>query len=136
MTKPKGQSLVELALCAPIVMLLAVGATASGEVADAHAGLEGATQAAAAAAARGPDPASAKRAANLRFYAMLGGYPVQEPVLRITLGAFNRTDVVTATASGFVDIGWASFVFLPRRVSLESRAVVHLESWRTHQAVS
>ena len=132
MSRSGGQSLVELALCAPIAMLLALGGTAAVQVADARAGLDAATQAAAAAAARSSDPASARLAAEQRFMAMLGGYPVQAPVLRTNLGGFNRNDEVTATSSGRVDIGWASMLLLPSQVVLESKAVVRLEPWRTH----
>ena len=133
MSRSTGQSLVELALCAPIAMLLALGGAATVRVADAHAGLSAATQAAAAAAARSPDPVSARLAAEDRFLSVLGGYPVQSPVLRLTLGSFNRADEITATSSGWVDIGWASMLLLPGRVNLESKAVVHIESWRTHR---
>ncbi len=44
-----GQALVELAICAPVVALLGVGAAAVVQIADAGAGLDAATQAAVAA---------------------------------------------------------------------------------------
>ena len=132
MNRKRGQSLVELAVCAPIAMLLALGGAAAVRVADGHAGLDAATQAAAAAAARSPDSFGATRAAEQRFFSVLGGYPVHSPVLRVTLGSFNRGDEVTATSSGWVDVGWASMLLMPSHVNLESKAIAHVESWRTH----
>jgi Flp pilus assembly protein TadG len=131
--KVRGQAMVELALCAPILMLLALGAAAAVQVADANAGLAAATQAAAAVAARAPDPASAQNDAEQRFDSIIGGYPLRSAVLHVTLGAFGRTDQVVATASGSVDIAWAAF-FLPGRVALKSSVVVQLEPWRTRRA--
>jgi Flp pilus assembly protein TadG len=129
-----GQSLVELALCAPILLLLALGAVAVVRVADANAGLSAATQAAAAVAARAPDAATAQRDAEQRFASMAAGYPLRSAVIQLTLGDFGRTDQVVATSSGSVDIAWAAF-FLPGRVALKSVVVVHLELWRTHRAL-
>lgn len=128
----RGQSLIELAVCAPVILLLALGAVATAQVIDAQAGLEAATRAAAAAAARAPDPATAKAAAQARFVSMVAGYPLSSTDLRITLGKFSRTDQVIASASGSVDVSWASLVF-PKRFALESRAAVSLESWRTRR---
>ena len=128
----RGQSLVELAVCAPVVMLLAIGAVATVQVIDAHAGLEAATQAAAAEAARAPDPASAAIAARTRFDSMVASYPLSSPGVSISVGTFSRTDEVVATATGAVDMSWASLIF-PRRLVLDFRATVPLESWRTHR---
>jgi Flp pilus assembly protein TadG len=128
----RGQSLVELAVCAPVVMLLALGAVASVQVIDARAGLEAATQAAAAEAARAPDPASAEIAARTRFDSMVASYPLRSPRVSISIGSFSRTDGVVASATGAVDISWASLIF-PRRLTLDFRATVPLESWRSHR---
>lgn len=133
MRGPRGQSLVELALCAPIMMLLVLGGAAAVEVADANAGLSAATQAAAAAAARAPDAATALSEAQQRFESMIAGYPVHSAVIQVTFGDFSRADHVVATASGRVEIAWAAF-FLPGQVFVNSRAVVHLEPWRTRRA--
>lgn len=127
----RGQSLVELAVSAPVILLLTLSAVAIVQVVDARAGLEGATQAAAAEAARAPGPTSAQAAAQARFSSMVAGYPLSSTSLRITFGQFSRTDEVLATASGSVDVLWAGIVF-PRRLTLESKAVVPLESWRSH----
>jgi hypothetical protein len=63
---------------------------------------------------------------------MIAGYPLSSPRLNITSGQFGRKDHVVAAATGAVDIAWAPFV-LPGRLTLACRAVVPLESWRTHR---
>lgn len=127
----RGQSLVELAVCAPVVLLLVLGTVATVEVVDARAGLEAATQAAAAEAASAPDPRSAERDAQARFAAVIAGYPLRSAVLRVTFGSFNRTDQVTAVSSGRVDLFWPA-VGAASGLSLESRVAIPLEAWRTH----
>jgi hypothetical protein len=128
----RGQSLVELALCAPVVLLLTLGAAATVQVVDARAGLEAATQAAAAEAARAPGPALAASEAQARFASVIGGYPLSSARLTITFGQFNRADEVVASASAGVDVTWAAVVF-PRVMILQSRATVPLEPWRSHR---
>ena len=127
----RGQSLVELAVCAPVVMLVTLGAVATVQVVDARAGLEAATQVAAAEAARAPDLASARAGGQSRFASMVAAYPLSSAHLSLALGKFSRADEVVATASGAVDISWAALIF-PGRLMLESRATVPLEPWRSH----
>ncbi len=127
----RGQSLLELALCAPVVMLLALGTVAAVQVVDARAGIEAATQAAAMEAAGAPDPATAERDAQARFAAVIAGYPFRSAVLHVTFGGFYRTDEVVATSSGLVDLTWP-LLDSPRVLTLESRVAVPLEAWRTH----
>jgi Flp pilus assembly protein TadG len=128
----RGQALLELALCAPVVILIAVGVAAVVQVQDASAGLDAATHAAASVAARAPGPVTADSEAHARFAAMVVAYPLRGATLRVSFGSFSRTAEVTATSEAFVDVGWAGLV-LPHRVQLRSRAVVRLESWRTHR---
>ena len=129
----RGQSLVELAVCAPVILLLTLGATATVQIVDARAGLQAATQAAAGEAARAPDPARAEAAARARFSSIVAGYPLRSTDLRITLGLFRRTDQVVAVSSGAVDVSWAALVF-PKTLTLQARAVVPLETWRSRGA--
>jgi Flp pilus assembly protein TadG len=126
----RGQSLVELAVCAPLILLLTLGAAATVQLVDARAGLQAATQAAAAEAARAPDPASAQAAARARFSSMVAGYPMGHTTLRVTLGVFSRTDKVVAVSTGAVDVSWAALV-LSGKLVLQARAVVPLETWRS-----
>ena len=121
-----------MAVCAPLVMLFTLGTVASVQVIDARAGLEAATQAAAAEAARAPDPASAEIAARYRFDLMVASYPLSSARVSLSLGSFSRTDEVVASATGTVDLSWATLIF-PRPLTLGSRATVPLESWRSHR---
>lgn len=135
MKMARGQALLELALCAPIVILLALGVAAVVQVQDAALGLDAATHAAASAAARAPDSASADAAARTRFAAVAAGYPIHGAALIVSFGAFSRATDVTATSVAFVDVGWAGLI-LSHRVDLHSRAVVHVERWRSHRTVA
>jgi Flp pilus assembly protein TadG len=132
----RAQALLELALCAPVVMLLALGTVAAVQVAGASAGLEAATQAAADAAARAPDEATAVTLAQERFSSVVAGYPMRSATLSVSVGAFDRVGHVTASSSARVDLGWAAFLLLPAQVTLNSQAVVPLEPWRTHRVSS
>jgi hypothetical protein len=105
---------------------------ASAQVIDARAGLDAATKAAAAAAARAPDPISAESAARARFQSMVAGYPLSSAHLTVTVGKFSRTDEVLATSSAHVDVSWAAFV-ISRTLMLESRCTVPIEPWRSHR---
>lgn len=135
MKMARGQALLELALCAPIVILLALGVAAVVQVQDAALGLDAATHAAASAAARAPDSASADAAARTRFAAVAAGYPIHGAALTVSFGAFSRAIDVTATSVAFVDVGWAGLI-LSHRVDVHSRAVVHVERWRSHKTVA
>jgi Flp pilus assembly protein TadG len=132
----RAQALLELALCAPVVILLALGTVAAIQVAGARAGLEAATQAAADAAARAPDQATAVTVAQERFSSVVAGYPVRSATLNVSVGAFDRAGHVTASSSARVDLGWAAFLLLPGQLTLRSQVVLPLEAWRTHRAKS
>jgi Flp pilus assembly protein TadG len=132
----RAQALLELALCAPLVVLLALGTVATVQIADARAGLEAATQEAASAAARAPDGATAVAAAQVRFSSVVAGYPVRSATLSVSVGGFDRGGQVTASSSALVDLGWAAFLLLPSHMTLQSRVVLRLEPWRTHRASS
>jgi Flp pilus assembly protein TadG len=133
MKRNRGQSLLELALCAPIVIFLALGAVATVQVAGARAGLDAATQAAVGAAARAPDPTSAAAAAQARFASVVSDYPLRDAALRLSVGDFTRAGEVTASSSAFVDVDWAAVLLLPSHVALQSQFVLRLEPWRTHR---
>lgn len=125
--------MVELAVCAPIVAMLALGAAAAAQVADASAGLEAATQAAAAAAARAPDASTAQVAARARFDGLVAAYPLTGCVLRMDLGSFGRTGVARANSSATIDLAWASLLPFQTRLVLEATAETDLEPYRTHR---
>ena len=126
--------MVELALCAPLVALLALGAAAIAQVVDAREGLDAATQAAAAAAARSADPSSAREAAQAQFDAVVAAYPLNGCTLRLDLGTFSRNGVVHAASSGSIDVAWEGLLPLPARVHLEASSAADLEPYRTRGA--
>jgi hypothetical protein len=129
----RAQALLELALCAPIVILLAVGTASAVQLSGARAGLDAATQAAATAAARAPDPATAVAAAQATFASVIAGYPLASASLALSMGDFKRTGQIAAAASARVDLGCAAFALLPSSITLRSQVVVRLEPWRTHR---
>jgi Flp pilus assembly protein TadG len=128
----RGQALLELALCAPVLILLAIGVAAVVQFEDAGAGLDAATHAAASVAARAPDPATADIAAHARFASIVIAYQLYGATLNVSFGSFTRDGELTATAEAFVDVGWAGLV-LPHRLEVRSQAAVRLEPWRTHR---
>lgn len=126
-----GQALVELALCAPVIALLGVGAAAVVEIAEAEAGLDAATRAAAAAAARAPDPGTAESAGQARFAAVAVAYPLAGSTVSIDCGDFSRGGAVIVSSSAYVDIGWAGLVFSERTLELHATAAGRIEPWRS-----
>ena len=135
MTRPRGQAITELALCAPVIILLAMGVAALVQLADASAGLDAATHAAARAAAREPDPITANAAARSRFAAVVAAYPLRGATVEIALGGFSRGTHVTVTTHAYVDVAWAGLV-MPHRFEVRSKAAMRVEPWRTHRMPS
>jgi len=131
MRRSRGQALVELAVCMPFVLMLGVGATAVVVLADATSGLHAATDEAVAAAARAPDAAAARAAAQARFASVIAGYPVRSPSLRLNEGGFARGAVVSATSAGYVDLGWAAIGVVAARIDVAADASMSIEPWRT-----
>jgi Flp pilus assembly protein TadG len=130
----RGQALIELALCAPLVILLALGTVGSIQVASARAGLDAATRAAAEVAARAPNSEAAIAAGHQRFTELVAGYPMRSATLVLSVGDFSRTAGVTASSSATIDIAWGAFLALPGPLTLHSQVRVALETWRSHTA--
>jgi hypothetical protein len=131
MRSSAGQALVELALCLPFVLMLGVGATGVVVIADATSGLRAATDEAVAAAARAPDATSARAAAQSRFAAVIAGYPVRSPSLRLADGGFVRGAMLSAVSAGYVDLGWAAMAVVPPQLQISAAASMRIEPWRT-----
>jgi Flp pilus assembly protein TadG len=128
----RGQALVELAVCLPVVMLLGLGAAGVVQVADAASGLRAATEAAVAAAARAPDESQARIAAAQRFQAVVADYPLGSTVFTLTDSSFARGSLLNGSATGVVNLGWESMAFMPGTVRLSATASMRVEPWRTH----
>jgi Flp pilus assembly protein TadG len=127
----RGQAVVELAVCMPVVLLLGLGVAAIVQVSDAAAGLHAAASAAVAAAARAPDEAAARAAAQARFEAVVSAYPLRGSRLELNDRGFARGATITATGAGYVDLGWEAMAVVPARVDLSASASARIEPWRT-----
>jgi Flp pilus assembly protein TadG len=127
----RGQALIEVALCTPIIMVLALGTVAAVRLADARSGLDAATASAAASAARAPDRVGAEAAARQRFAAVIAGYPVEGAGVEIDVGGFARGGEVRVTGRGTADLTFALLPGGAARVSLTSRATAQAELWRS-----
>lgn len=127
-----GQALLELALCAPVVLVLGLGAVAAVEVFDAESGLQAATDAAVAAAARQPDAASASVEAQRVFESVVASYPLlQTAKLSANVNTFGRGNSLAADSSAEVDIAGESIAFLPSRMTLRAHAAAVIEPYRS-----
>ncbi len=127
----RGQSTLELAICLPLLVALALGAVALVRLADARSGLDAATAAAAEAAARAPDPDSATSAAEARFAAVIAAYPVAAPRLTVEAGNQPRGGLLTARGQGRVELGFAPLPGLPRSLLVAATAHARIQRWRT-----
>jgi Flp pilus assembly protein TadG len=134
MKRAHGQALIELALCAPLVILLSLGTVVGIQVDSARAGLDAATRAAAEVAARAPNPETAIAAGHDSFADVIADYPLGSATLELSVGDFSRSASVTASSSASVDIAWAAFLVLPGRLTLRSQVRLPLEAWRSHTA--
>ena len=120
----KGQALVELALCAPVILVLALGTVTAVQMVEAESGLRAATSAALSAAVRAPDAEAAIAAAHSSFESVIAGYPLRAPSISIAVGAFARGSLVTADASAMVDSAGA-------HIALRVHDVLQVERWRS-----
>lgn len=134
MSRYSGQALVELAVTLPVLLLLALGGAALARLADARAGLDAATAASVAEAARAQDPEAARSVAAMRFAALVAGYPIDEAALSLDLGDFRRGSIASAVGTARVSLAFAPVPGLPRQAVLHSTARAVLEPWRSRVA--
>lgn len=125
-----GQSLVELAVALPAVLALSLGSAAVIRLADAKSGLDGATAAAVADAARQVSPAAAAQCAQQRFTGIVGAYPLVTPRLELS-GAFDRGSIYRGQSWATVDLAFVPLWFLPGTVQVQSSAQAMVEPWRS-----
>lgn len=129
----RGQSLVELAVSIPVVIVLALGSAALVRLADARSGLDGAAAAAVASAVRQASATEAATCAQSRFAAVVKDYPLIAPVLVTSDGGFARGARYQAVATATVDLSFVPLAFLPGRVALTAAAAGTVEPWRSRQ---
>lgn len=127
----RGQALVELAVCAPTVVLLGLGAAAAIQVAAAQAGLDAAARSAVAVAARAPDATQAQSAARSRFTSVIAAHPIRDAEMSIDCGSFSRGAGIVVAAIGQVDVGWAALALPERTLELHATATAEVDPWRS-----
>lgn len=120
----RGQALIELALCVPVILVLALGTVTAVQVLESESGLQAATSAALSAAVRAPDASAALAAARESFASIIAGYPVRAPSISIAVDTFARGSLVTADATGTVDTAGA-------HIALRVHDALRLERWRS-----
>ena len=104
MRPQRGQALLELALCAPVILALALGAVSAVRVLDAQSGLKAATDAAVSSAVRAPNEDAAIEAAHASFAAIVAAYPLRNAAIDITMPSFTRGSQLNAQSSAFVEL--------------------------------
>ena len=133
--RSRGQSLVELAVALPVLLLLALGAAQFVRLAIARAGLDAATSAAAAAAARAPGATAAVAAGRAAFRGVAAGYALEpSATVSIDTGAFQRGEAVTASADTDIRLGYTGIPALQLGWRLHSVAMARIEDWRSRPA--
>jgi Flp pilus assembly protein TadG len=128
----RGQSLVELAIVLPLLILLALGSAQFVRLALTRAGLDAATAAAAAAAARATSATAATAAGRQAFMPIAAAYGL-DPATTVSIdaGAFARGTAVTASASTPVALGPSGVPALGLHWLLTSAASARIEDWRS-----
>jgi TadE-like protein len=126
----RGQSLVELAVALPAVLMLALGSAALLRLVDAKSGLDGATAAAVADAARQSTAAEASLCAQQRFAGIVALYPLHSAQLTLS-GSFARGSFYAGTGRASVDLSFAPLWFLPRTVTVQAQAQALVEPYRS-----
>ena len=131
----RGQALVELAVCLPVLLLVGLGAAQFARLAVARAGLDAATSAAVAAAAREPTRAAAVAVGKAAFDGVAAGYDLgPTAVLNLDPGDFGRGARFTATGRVDLVLGLAGLSGLDPAWRLTSTASARVEDWRSRPA--
>ena len=128
--RSRGQSLVELAVALPALLMLALGSAALLRLVDAKSGLDGATAAAVADAARQVTATNASLCGQQRFSAIAAQYPLRGAQLTLA-GSFARGSFYAGTGRATVDISFVPLWFLPRSVPIRVQAQALVEPYRS-----
>ena len=131
--RQSGQALVEWAVSAFVLLLFALGILAVGQIVGQYMAVRSAASQAAFAAARAPSAAAAEQSANAAAKEAIQGAQVEDLQLTLDTGGFQRDQVLTATASGYVDLSSFPIVsqLLGRRLHLSWQAHALVEPYRS-----
>ncbi|GAC1658119.1 MAG: hypothetical protein NVS9B1_17360 [Candidatus Dormibacteraceae bacterium] len=125
----RGQALVELALAWPLMCLLAFGGAALTRLAAARSGLDAATAAAAATAARDPALDPSGLAATATFQLVASRYPLSRPHVQLRPGGPGQS--LEAVGSADVVLDFVRLPGLPGTVHLVAVSTALAEPWRS-----
>ena len=124
MKASRGQALLELAICAPVILTLALGTVDVVQVLEGQTGLQAATDAAVGAAARATDAGAAIVAAQTSFKSVIAGYRAQSATFAISVGDFTRGSLVSGDSVATVEA-------IGVRIVLRAHAAARGEPWRS-----
>lgn len=136
MTRQSGQSLVEWAISAFVLMLFALGILAVGQIVGEDMAVRSAATQAAFAAARAPGAQQAVLAGQDAAGQAARGSQIQDLQVRVDTGGFVRGGTLTVTAHGFVNLAAFPIVsqVLGQRVPLSWQATAMIEPYRSRSA--
>ena len=136
MRQQSGQSLVEWAISAFILLLFALGILAVGQIVSQYVALRSAASQAAFAAARAPSADDAQRAADDAARQAVQGSQLRDFHLALDTAGFERGGTLTATAAGYVSLGAFPIVsqVLGQRLKLTWQAHALIEPYRSRAA--
>ena len=131
--RQSGQSLVEWAISAFVLLLFALGILAVGQIVSQYVTVRSAASQAAFAAARAPSAGAAQGAADTAAQEAVQGSQVEGFHLTLDTAGFQRGGTLTATAEGYVSLGSFPVVsqVLGQRVRLSWQAHALIEPYRS-----
>ncbi len=133
MRQQQGQSMVEFAIAAPVAMLLLWVLLALGLIVWDYADLSFAARQAAFAAARAPSDASAHSLGAQAALESGLGSRLEDVSLAVDTGGFQRSGVVSVSATGYADLGIIPIAsLLPgHRIRLLATCTQAIETFRS-----
>jgi Flp pilus assembly protein TadG len=132
-SRQAGQSLVEWAVSAFVLLLFALGILAVGQIVSQYVALRSAASQAAFAAARAPSSQDAQRAGEDAGHQAVQGSQLQDFHLTVSTGGFRRGGKLTTTAQGYVSLDAFPIIsqVLGHRVWLTGQAHALIEPYRS-----
>ena len=128
MRAQSGQALVEWALSAFVLLLLALGILAVGQVVGEDMAIRSAASQAAFAAARAPSAQAAQTAGLAAGQEAVSGAQIEDFQLTIDTGSFQRGTALTVTVRGYVSLA----AFPIARQVLGNRVLM---TWQAHALI-
>ena len=136
MRDQSGQALVEWGMSAFVLMLFAFGLLGVGQIVTEDMAVRSAATQAAYAAARAPSALEAQKLGQAAATEAARGLQVEDLVVSIDTGSFQRGGTLTVTAHGYVSLAAFPIVsqVLGRRVQLTWTSRALIEPYRSRSA--